>query len=189
MKLTKSKETRENEKARRHKDRANKFYINEEEESDHSTSEVSSEDDSARGDSDLEDLMQLEQMEVAIKKKMQDSRRRTSINKDDYGGMLELDEEFTGYFDDLDASLQNQTMIKAGMKQGASRLEAIQHLIKRKRQLRKREMKATVSNEFINQFLITSLINKQWIKDKLEKEYTQELNQELDQINDVKMFD
>lgn len=68
-----------------------------------------------------------------------------------------------GLFDDLDASLHNQIR-SFGHKPCESRLQTIQKLIKLKQNLRKKEMKATISNEFINQFVITSLINKQWIK-------------------------
>lgn len=50
-------------------------------------------------------------------------------------------------------------------------------------------MRGTVSNKFIDQFLITSLVNRQWIKETIHKEYNKKLDKELEEFNSVDMSD
>lgn len=50
-------------------------------------------------------------------------------------------------------------------------------------------MKAKISNGFIDQLLISMLINKVYVKETLQKEYQKQLDAEVTDINDVNLFD
>ena len=73
--------------------------------------------------------------------------------------------------------------------QGSIKLQEIQKLIKRRKARKDSEMKAKISNGFIDQLLISMLINKVYVKETLQKEYQKQLDAETNDINEVNLFD
>lgn len=71
---------------------------------------------------------------------------------------------------------------------GSIMIQEIQKLIKRRKAKKDCEMKAKISNGFIDQLLISMLINKVYVKETLQKEYQKQLDAEVNEINDVNLF-
>lgn len=136
--MIKSKETRDIEKRNRLRKKANKIYLTENNDDDknaseESISEMSSDDDSdgiksENKDSDLEDLIQLEKMEIERRKVAQEDRKRMLRerlnNNEDINVLEDLNEDPDALFDEIDVSM-NQALANAGIKQGATKLETI----------------------------------------------------------------
>ena len=71
---------------------------------------------------------------------------------------------------------------------GSIKVQEIQKLIKRRKAKKDGEMKAKISNGFIDQLLISMLINKVYVKETLQKEYQKQLDAEVNDINKVNLF-
>ena len=69
--------------------------------------------------------------------------------------------------------------------ENADQLTAIQELIKKKQGQRDQKMTAKISNKFINQIMVFTLINKQFIKETLQKEYQNLLDAEMKDLSDL----
>ena len=72
---------------------------------------------------------------------------------------------------------------------GSIKMQEIQRLIKRRKDKKDCEMKAKISNGFIDQLLVSMLINKVYVKETLQKEYQKQLDAEENEINEVNLFD
>jgi|TARA_B110000285_G_C14812723_1_gene462723 hypothetical protein len=61
----------------------------------------------------------------------------------------------------------------------------VQELIQKKRDAKNSRMTAKISNKFINQICIFTLINKQFIQETLQKEYQNKLDAELYELDNM----
>ena len=66
---------------------------------------------------------------------------------------------------------------------GSIKIQELQRLIKKRKDKKDCEMKAKISNGFIDQLLVSMLINKVYVKETLQKEYQKQLDAEENEIN------
>ena len=62
-------------------------------------------------------------------------------------------------------------------------------MIAQKKQKKSKQMKGVLTHQFIDQILVATLINKQFIKESLQKEYQAKLDQKVSSLNNVSMND
>ena len=60
-------------------------------------------------------------------------------------------------------------------------------MIAQKKQKKGKKMKGVLSSQFIDQILVATLINKQFVKEWLQKEYQAKLDRSSASLNDVRM--
>ena len=139
-------------------------------------------------------MQELERIELDKRKALhnkREKRRLKRVNDNSDPGSDDVEDEDLS--DDDNISYQNELDQAVGPNgtQGPNkmkRLSAIQQLIQSKKKKGDTQMRAKLSHQFINQMLIFSLINKNYIKETLQKEYQKTLDQELAEVNQVNLM-
>lgn len=123
-------------------------------------------DDVIQGDSDLEDLHELEKQELRQRKAREERRMRHQreaeikdrMNQDEVREMQMLEESF------------EEREPGCELFQSDAKNEAMAQLVKKKKERLDSQMRAKVSNKFLTQLFMFSLVNKAFIRQTLQEE-------------------
>lgn len=130
-------------------------------------------DDVLQADSDLEDLHELEKIELRQRKAREESRRmrrhqrmaeKTAETPDG------LNQDEMQLLDEQSAEEKEQGCELFSTHANNHKLDAIAQLVKKKKERLDGQMRAKISNKFLTQLFMFSLVNKAFIRETLHEE-------------------